>query len=1209
MRLKLVELQGYKTFASRTEFSLDSGITAIVGPNGSGKSNIADAIRWVLGEQSYRALRGKRTEDMIFAGSTQRSRLGMASASLVLDNTAGWLPIDFSEVQITRRAFRSGENEYLLNGRRVRLRDITELLSKSGLAQRTYTVIGQGLVDAVLSLRAEDRRALFEEAAGIALYNAKRSDALARMEETRTNLLRVSDIIQEIAPRLARLEQAAEQAERHALLSQQLEGLLRTWYGYRWRLTQLSLRRARDAQKRREERLGRSREALDRLDTRLAFLRTRQSQLREQLGNWHRESSGLHRQMESVQKDLAVWQERDRLLSRRSDELQHELSDLEVLAQSTVGRVELAGSAVEAAEAEQREKAALVETLESELHQYESLRDELTRKLTEAQNRLSDLSAQTAERRSRLAQIADRISGLAGERSAHRQAIAGQESALAELRSQADDILREQRLLQAEGETLEAEAGRLDASLSESLADQTERQAVCSDARRDLERLKTRTELLNRWHQDGEGVSAGVKALLRASNAEEQSGGTQIRGIVGTVAQLLRVPPEIENAIEVALAGHLQDIVVESWTDARAAISFLHETKSGRATLLPLDTMRPGPRLSVPGGSGFVGIAAGLVEAETRLAPVVESLLGRTLIVEDLDAARRAFSELRGGFRIVTLSGDMLHSSGSVTGGLGPGFDGGLILARERERRELPSRMEESQRRIHEADATLAKAMATERNIRTLISTLGERRRTQAEQLADTRSRAAETEKAIALASRQISWRQELVTQLDQEEIELEGLESSLRAEASATDAERAAVERQLQDIRLRLDAQRGDVLYRRLSEAHTSEAVAAGACEHRRATWNSLRESLAGLRSQIEDKRKRMDSLAAERSTLAEHINTAVTREVVIKSWLSSLTQKIEPAETEVVRLESERDELAQEETAARTRLREAESRHAQAVLAVGQEEDRLHRLRRQIMDDFGLVEMEPMEGVPDQPPLPMVGMVSAVHGVESLPEGLEDEIHHIRAQINRMGSINPNAPAEYAEAKQRSDFLTEQAADLEEAAGRLRAVIAELDEVIHREFERAFQAAAARFSDNFTELFAGGRARLVLTEPDDLSHTGVEILARPPGKRQQTLAMLSGGERALTAAALIFALLETSPPPFCILDEVDAMLDEANIRRFRQMLERLSVETQMIVITHSRGTVEAANTIYGISMGDDSVSQVVSLRLDGDALVLHDA
>ncbi len=1226
MRLKHLELQGYKSFASRTDFIFDGGITAIVGPNGSGKSNVADAVRWVLGEQSFRTLRGKRTEDMIFSGSTQRARLGMASASIILDNADGWLPIDFTEVTITRRAYRSGENEYLLNGRRIRLRDITELLARSGLARRTYTVIGQGLVDDVLSLRPEDRRALFEEASGITLHQAKRAEALSRLEETFANLLRANDIINEIAPRLRRLEREAERAERYALLSQQLEGLLRTWYGFRWHQEQLDLQRARDAMARREVGLARQREALDALDEQMAALRARQSRLRGQLGGWHRESSDLHRQMEEVQRDLAVWQERARLLARQSDEWQAEVTELEAQAQATAERV--AATEKEAADCQAilGEQEALVIEAQVDLDTHEGQRADLSQQMAQVQASVVDLTTQIADRGNRLAQLNERREALAQERTDHLAAITSRQARADELRVGVQALEARQIRLRSAGEDLKAETAQSDAALVAVQARQAGWRTALDEAQRTLERLQARYELLTRLRAEGEGLYAGVRAVLQAMAAQQQTAShadspisrstAPLTGIVGTVAQCLHVPAEYEAAIEVALGGHLQDVIVASWADAEAAVAFLREGKRGRATFLPLDTVRPLPRLEVPPGPGVVGMAADLVHAEEGLAPVVDVLLGRTALVRDLEAARRilqprseqAFDQTQSGFQIVTLAGELLHSTGSIAGGQAGEQAQDQVLAREREWRELPGRVQAAQVRCQELELDLAQAQAAGQRVREQMAALAARQGEIEQASGRIQAQRRKLEQDGERIAQRVAWRRGLVGQLDREAQELDAAESSLRSDLAQLAAGKKVAEERVSALQAELDQLRGEVLYQRLSEARTAAAVTRGTWEHLRTTVDGLGERQAQVQAQIETKRERIAALDGERSSLAEQIKGQTSQEVVVQGWLAALAQKIEPAEAEIAHLEAERERMEREETTLRARLREAESRHAQALLTQSRQEDRLERLRRQIMDDLGLVEMEPTEGMPEQPPLPWGEMVSALPVVERLPEGLEEEIHQIKAQMRRMGSVNPNAPDEYAEALDRYTFLTTQAADLDEAARGLREVIAELDAIMRHEFHSAFKDIAARFKENFTQLFGGGTARLLLTDPEDVSQTGVEIVARPPGKRQQTLALLSGGERALTAVALIFSILEVSPPPFCILDEVDAMLDEANVKRFRQALVTLSHQTQFIIITHNRSTIQVANTIYGVSMGEDSVSQVVSLRLEGERIAAQD-
>jgi chromosome segregation protein len=1211
MRLKHLELQGYKTFAARTRFVFDGGITAIVGPNGSGKSNIADGIRWVLGEQSYRTLRGKRTEDMIFSGSALRPRLGMASVSLILDNGDGWLPIDFAEVTITRRAYRSGENEYLLNGSRVRLRDITELLSKSGLARRTYTVIGQGLVDAVLSLRPDDRRELFEEAAGITLYQTKRADSLSRLEETRSNLLRVNDIINEIAPRMRRLEREAERAEQHAMLSDQLEGLLRTWYGFRWHQEQQNLHRARDAMTRREASLVRRREALAALDEQMAALRSHQGQLRSKLGGWHRESGDLHRQMEEVQRDLAVWQERARLLARQTDELQAEVAQLEAQTQAAAERVATAEQQVAASEAAFRNQEGQVTQAQAALDAHEEQRAELSRQMAEVQAQVTDLATKVSDRRNRLAQLDERRQALAQERAGHQTVITDQQATVSELSSQLETVTTEHARLLAEREALVAEAADLKAALDDAQALQARHRSTLAEAQRIAERLQTRHELLSRLREDGEGLRAGVRSVLQMAHRKQPATqGSQeppehiLSGILGTVAQLLQVPAEYEVAIEVAIGSHLQDIVVESWSDAEAAIRFLQEGKQGRATFLPLDTLQPAPHLEIPEQQGLVGLASDLVRSPDRLAPVVQLLLGRTAIAHDLQAARQASDRLQGEFQIVTRGGEALHSSGYVTGGKHRKEVRGQMLAREREWRELPAQIKANHDRMEELESALAEAQAAEQGVQRQRAALEEQQGKREEAAAVVLAQRNDLQQQLELADQQIVLRQEQIAQLDAQTEQLRAQESALQADLAQLTANQQAAEQQVSALQSELDQLRGETLYQQLSEARTAAAVARGTLGHRRTALEGRREALAAVQVQLESKRQRVAALEGEQASLARQISDQRSQEAVVQGWLASLAKKIEPAEAELARLEAEQQEMETEETVIRGRLRDAESRHAQALLNQSRQEDRLERLRRQIMDDFGLVEMEPVEGIPDQPPLPLGELVSSLPVVERLAEGLEEEIHQIKAQLRRMGPVNPNAPDEYAETLDRYTFLTTQATDLEEAARSLREVIAELDMLMRQEFHTTFRAVSDRFKENFAQLFGGGTARLQLTDPEDVSQTGVEIVARPPGKRQQTLALLSGGERALTAVALIFSILEISPPPFCILDEVDAMLDEANVRRFRQALEALSQRTQFIIITHNRGTIQAANTIYGVSMGDDSVSQVVSLRLEGDRI-----
>ncbi len=1035
MRLKHLTLQGYKSFATKTEFLFPTGVTAIVGPNGSGKSNVADAIRWVLGEQRMRTLRGRSTADMIFAGGRRRARAGMAEASLTLDNADGWLPIEFSEVTLTRRAHRSGENEYLLNGSRVRLRDISALLGESGLSQRAYTVVHQGLVDAALSLRPQERRTLFEEAAGISLYRGRREDALRRLDETQRNLERVHDIVGEITPRLRRLEREAERVEEHGRLVAHLERLQRTWYGYRWGRGQAALDRALEKAAVLESSLEQEQQAASDLSDRLVQLRQEERELRARLRDYHRQSADLHDQASEMRRELAVAEERARLLEVRREELLAELGPLRG----------------------QQEAQAV---------------------------RVADARAQVAQLERDLAERKEGVAALEGEWAA------AQEQALepARRRAQVEQELRAHR----------ARLERLNQALLE--------------ARAEAARLAGEQGALSRMQGAWTAHDEGVQALLQAD----------LEGVLGPLGALIRVGPEWERAVEAALGDDLQAVVVERANVAEEAHRVL-ESAGGRLTLLPLDGLRSSPPLP-PGAARATDVVTCGEDCDERVRRAIDAVLGSVALCEDLAAARALLPTMPPGSRCVTRTGIILRADGALT--VGRSGTGGVRADEQARREKLAARVEGAQRRARELEA----------------------------------QHRAGSERAAALEAK---------------------LEELARQAAVAGD-EAVRVERET------------------LGQARTEVAVAGEALRSQQAALQREAAVLERLRAQVAARRQRAQELEAEHADVFARAQDLRAQATQIETPLRRVRALIGPAEEQLSGLQEEQTVLERQERRVHGRVRDAEARHGRGQLEVDRRRDELKLLAQRIEEDLGLVELELSDRVTAQTPLPLRPMVSELPVVERLPEGLREEIQRLKARLRRLGSINPNAPADYAEVLERHRFLTEQSADLETASAQLREVVAELDELMETAFLETFEAVAARFSETFTALFDGGAARLELTEPGDLMNTGVDIVARPPGKRAQRLALLSGGERALTAAALLFALLDVSPTPFCVLDEVDAMLDEANVGRFRALLEQLAEKIQFVVITHNRATIESADTIYGVSMGADGVSQTVSLKLD---------
>lgn len=1195
MRLKRLEVQGFKTFAVRTEFLFNSGVTAIVGPNGSGKSNLADAIRWALGEQSYATLRARRTEDMIFSGSQQRARQGMAQVTLVLDNTTGWLPIDFTEVSITRRAYRSGENEYLLNGNRVRLRDIQDLLGASGLARRTYAVIGQGLVDQALALRPEERRTLFEEAAGIATHQAKRDEALRRLDETQANLVRVKDILAEMEPRLRYLERQARRAEERQQIARDLEDALKIWYGYLW---QRALRRITAAQataQQAQEALTRRKAALEQLEARIHELRQAQTRLRESLSQWHRESSQIHRQAEQVQRRLAVSSERHRMLGLQADELRQELDGARARLTAQQERVREAEAALSAVEDRLREARAEAERAQRVADEAAARRSRVQAELETARRSLVRAESSEEEAKRRIQSLRDELD--AGE------------AATAEHEARARDALERARALEQEARALaemlqQAEEGAIqtrqqlqEARSAVEQARREERAAAerLQEARRQVDQLQARLDALERLHEEGAGMFAGVRAVVQAARAARP----ELRGILGTVGELIDVPPELEVAIETALGGRLQDVVVERWQDAEAAIAYLKRRQAGRATFLPLDHLSPPEPISAPRMDGVLGVASDLVSAEPRLRDVVHMTLGRLVVVTDLAVARRAFDAMGGRVQVVTLEGDIVRPGGSVTGGSRDTRHTSGILARERERRELPGRIRAATRAAAEAEAALQKAAEGVSQAEAEVSRLEEALRLQGEQRTELQRQLQEKRSQVAGARQEAEWLRSLAEQARERFEAGQQQLAALEAAVAQAREEQQRWQARISELVKDLETLDGDQAVARAAEARTQAAAIEAEYRSQQTLLRRAREVLEDIARDAEARRERLTQLEAEREAIARDLEALRAEVDVLQGEIDRLAGQIGPAEAEADRLAAEQARLEEHEFSVRRQLHHEEEIAREAQLAFERAHDELERLRREIDHELGLVMLEPPEGEAEQTPLPLHPLVESLPVVEVPPDGIEQEVKRLRTQLARLGNVNPEAPKEYEEALERYEFLSEQLADLNDAVAELQQVVADLDAIMERDFLRTFKEVDERFREYFKRLFGGGSARLVLTDPDNVNSTGVEIMVSLPGKRAQSLSLLSGGERSLTAAALIFALLDVNPPPFCVLDEVDAALDEANVGRFRETLRELSERTQFIIITHNRGTVEIADTLYGITMGGDGVSRVLSLSM----------
>jgi chromosome segregation protein len=1190
-RLKSLELHGYKTFASKTRFEFAEGITAIVGPNGSGKSNVADAIRWVLGEQAYGLLRGKKTEDMIFSGSEQRPRAGMASALITFDNSDGGLPIEFSEVSIGRSAYRDGGNEYLLNDARVRLKDIDELLARCGLSERTYTIIGQGLVDSALSLKPEERRRLFEEAAGIGLFRSRREESLRRLEATKHNLERVLDILAELQPRVESLRRQAKRAGEYDTVRSELKDVLLQWHGYHWRIVQEEVGAARAAADTAEQALAALREAQEKSDERFVDVRNALGALRAQLNSWHRQASELHRNRESLSRELAVNEERLRALERSQEE---------------------AAAALTAAEAEQAALEERAAETGRELERSQTERGEIARQLLNAESaralRETERQAREERRESLRAALREleselmRCEARASQSVEHRTDLAAREAASADVygkaRSAAEahgvavtDCAKAWEQEKANLESAQADQARAVEAVTEGQSALDRAREALSRKREEEIRLQTRGDVLAQAEKELIGYGGGLRHLIGRSQQ-----GT-LGGVLGALAAQLEVKAEHEAAIAAALGEFQDSVLLQESESLEAALEALAGTAAGRTGLLALPSLAPPEPFLLPSDGEVVGRASDLVRAPAALRPALDSLLGNTVVVRTRGAARRIAAQLPAHGKAVTLSGEVFLPAGPVLAGRG---EGSSSLSRVREIREISQALHSAQAASAEAERTLAEA--GERHTRAVghaeAGAENVTQRQQAEQ--ELRQALEEARRTQAAREEEARWQEARRAELESERQAIALEEQRLTQES---DALRAKIETAREELRL--------------SQAETAEESAGDSGEdipHWKTQLALSEQAVRTLearrtdaeliftraRGAVEERQHRVLSLEQEQASIEESLKALRADEARLSESIRETQAQIDPAEKQLAQAESEQGMLEAGETENRLRLHSSERQYTQAQVDLARRQEELEGLRRRIEDDFGLVEFEYASDVTGPNPLPLEHLVERLPHVESVAPEVEDLVNRRRAQLRRMGAINPEATKEYAEVKERYDFLHAQVEDLKKAEGQLREVIAELDKMMREAFEHTFHAVAEEFPKIFVRLFGGGSAKLALADGDAEGEEGIEITARLPGRRSQGLALLSGGERSLTATALIFSLLKVSPTPFCVLDEVDAMLDESNVGRFRDLLIELSRHTQFVVVTHNRNTVQAAQVIYGISMGSDSASQVISLRLD---------
>ncbi|NUU64490.1 chromosome segregation protein SMC [Paenibacillus agri] len=1184
MFLKRIELAGFKSFADKTEMEFVRGITAVVGPNGSGKSNISDGIRWVLGEQSAKSLRGGKMEDIIFAGSDARKAVNYGEVSLTLDNEDHTLPLDFSEVTVTRRVHRSGESEYLINKQSCRLKDITELFMDTGIGREAYSIIGQGRIEEILSTRSEDRRGIFEEASGIVKYKSRKKDAGRKLDETEQNLLRIYDLLSELEDQVGPLKEQSEKAIRYKELREQLKQLEISVYVHQiegihtsWQEGNAKLETLRNEQLE----LATVVSAHDaKLESGRSALRALEAQVEEQQGQLLRyseayeKSEGLgevlkerHRNLESNREQLLLTLGS---VGERSADRQRELADLEQkLEQSRSALAELRG---QLSDEEAKLEGVADGISQSKEEKLKSALLELMNLMAQARNeiRYADQQKENLERRmSRSDEEGDkwnvRHEELTSAQKGLKAKITLLGKELGELRnayiSESEQLSKRQKLIEETGAGLRKWEQKREAQVS-------------------------RHETMKEMQDDFDGFMLGVKEVLKGARKG------QLSGVHGAVAELISVPENLELAVETAMGASLQHVVMENEAVSRQAIAFLKQRQLGRATFLPLDVIRPrqitgSDRSLVEGAEGFVGIGSELVGFDDKYANIVGSLLGNVVIAESLEQANRIAAKCQYRYRVVTLEGDVVNAGGSMTGGSQHKKNNSL-LSRKRQLDQLSGEIEETERQIAKLKQGIDRLREEQEKASVKLEELrhsGDEKRLEEQRVTgdlkqleqELRHVLEQVESASVQRSSFESEARNLEESRKQATAELERLE---KEEKDAHEAIRSA-----ESARKANESAKEE-----LQSKLTSMKVAEGKLDQE---IFSLEEQLRRMRQDVGSQDKELRQNRNLLNTIEQDLADNELKAVKQKEDMNSYRIKKEETASKLDFSRAERSaltrklELEEGETKdQRQALKVVDDKLRSTEVAVGRLDVELDNILRKLSDDYELS----YELAKQRYPVP-----------EDVP-ATQLEVQRLKRSISTLGEVNLGAIEEYQRVHERFTFLSGQKDDLVEAKTTLYHVIREMEDEMSKRFKQTFDAIRKEFGTVFTKLFGGGRADLQLLDPDHMLDTGIDIVAQPPGKKLQNLQLLSGGERALTAMALLFAILQVKPVPFCVLDEVEAALDEANVVRFAQYLREFSEQTQFIVVTHRKGTMEEADVLYGVTMEEGGVSKLVSVKLEDE-------
>ena len=1177
MVFKELEIQGFKSFPDKVKITFDAGVTGVVGPNGSGKSNLSDAVRWVLGETSSRQLRAAgKMEDVIFGGTRRRSAMGFASVRLTLDNTGHTLDVDADEVTIGRKYYRSGDSEYTINGQVCRLRDVYELLLDTGIGRDGYSVIGQGRIAEIVAAKSGERREIFEEACGIAKYRYRKTEAERRLAAAGENLERLRDILGELESRVGPLEKESAKAQKFLELSEQRKTLEVT-------LWTDSVHRARDTVRQQVRDYETAQADYERFDGEAKAAEQEAEEIRMQAQQLTIAVERLNGDIRSITEQISGSDSRIAVLE--NDILRNEESIASLRSEIEAGEQD--GAEADAALQRHRAVAAKMEAEGEKLAaEIDALNAELT-KLADASNasgarkdtlraEITDLTAKRTE-----AQVAQAAAEAAEETA--RQRLPALEQAVQEdtdqwetARQDLTDTIRYREMLTENEKQLANVRSGLELKLKNRKAALDEADTAEQRLGRELDAARQRLSVLRELEKNMDGYQNSVKAVMRAAGAR------RLRGIIGPVSAILKVEPGCEVAVETALGAALQNIVVENEAAAKAAIALLRSDNAGRATFLPLDTVQPGVfrgRLS-----GTARLASSLVQADARYDNIVSNLLGRIIVVEDINEASRVARDNGFRSRVVTMDGQVINAGGSFTGGSVQRSAG--LFTRKQEMEELRIRAAKLQKDC------LAAQEKTDQCKEQVDALQAELTATASEQItaANDRVRAEAEQKRLEAAAAQLE------TARNARRQEIDTLQAALAdSRAKAEDAAKLQAE-----LTAKIDRRTAEMS--RIAEGDdsflTRQNALAQDLSAKRLEQVTRQKDAELAYSQIAALEQRARDAAARRASLEESVAALAARSDACRAEIADIRQTRADSQTTIAQKEAEIREATQKRLA----RQQAETETLARARTAADSREEMSREMARLAERKAAAESEYDQTVAklwDEYQLSVSQAEALCVEFDSLP-ALRAQVADLRGKIRALGSVNVSAIEEYKEVKARYDALVTQVTDVEESRNELSRMISKLSAQMREIFTDSFRAINENFGRVFAELFGGGEASLMLEDESDVLSSGIGIRVAPPGKVIKNLEALSGGEQALVAISIYFAILAVNPAPFCILDEIEAALDDANVVRFAQYLRRVSDKTQFIVITHRRGTMEAANVLYGVTMQEDGVSKLLKLDLE---------